>query len=80
MERWMVGDTRGGETAFGGMMMFLWFALLVGLIVLIVRWFGRTPKRKTYRVVLDTLQQQLACREVDMAEFENRSLQLRTSE
>jgi len=68
-----------GGMAFGGLMMLLWFALLIGLIVLIVRWLGGTSKRNTSRDALDTLKQRFARGEIDTAEFEERSEQLRAS-
>ena len=64
--------------AFGGVMMLFWFALLVGLIVLIVRWIGGTSRRSASRDALDTLKQRFARGEIDTAEFEERSHQLRT--
>jgi putative membrane protein len=66
--------------AFGGLMMLFWFALLVGLIVLIVRSFGGTPGRTAGRDAVDTLKQRFARGEIDTPEFEERSRQLRVSE
>jgi len=66
--------------AFGGLMMLLWFALLVGLIVLIVRWLGGAPRRHASPDALDTLKQRFARGEIDTAEFEERSQQLRANE
>tara|TARA_R110002096_G_scaffold105704_2_gene232475 strand:- start:285 stop:539 length:255 start_codon:yes stop_codon:yes gene_type:complete len=69
-----------GGMVFGGLMMLFWFALLIGLIVLIVRWLGGTPRRTASRDALDSLRQRFARGEIDTAEFEERSQQLRASE
>ena len=69
-----------GGLAFGGPMMLLWLALLVGLVVLVARWLGATPGRDSSRDALDTLEQRFARGELDTAEFEERSRQLRRIE
>ena len=69
-----------GGVAFSGLMMFLWLALLVGLIALIVRWLGGTPTRDSSRDAQDTLKQRFARGEIDTAQFEERSRQLRENE
>lgn len=69
-----------GGLVFGGLMMFVWLALLVGLIVLVVRWLGGTPGRDSSRDALDTLEQRFARGQIDTAEFEERSRQLRGTE
>jgi len=69
-----------GGMFFGGLMMLFWFALLIGLIVLIVRWLGGTPRRNSSQDALETLKQRFARGEIDTAEFEERSRQLRASE
>ena len=69
-----------GGMAFGGLMIFLLLALLVGLIVLVVRWLGATPRRDSSRDALDTLEQRFARGQIDTAEFEERSRQLRGTE
>jgi putative membrane protein len=69
-----------GGMAFGGVMMLVWLALLVGLIVLVVRWLGGSSRRDSSRDALDTLRQRFARGEIDTAEFEDRSRQLRPSE
>ena len=78
MDGW--GYMGWGDMAFGGLMMLFWFALLVGLIVLVVRWLGGTPRRDASRDALDTLKQRFASGEIDAPEFEQRSRQLRTSD
>ncbi len=65
-----------GGMAFGGLMMFLWLALLVGLIVLVVRWLSGAPRENSLRDALDTLELRFARGEIDTAEFEERSRQL----
>ncbi len=69
-----------GGMAFGGLMMVFWFALLAGLIVIIVRWLGGTPGRNTSRDALDTLKQRFARGEIDTAEFKERAQRLRIIE
>jgi putative membrane protein len=69
-----------GGVAFSGLMMFLWLGLLVGLIVLVVRWLGGTPRRDFSRDAQDTLKQRFARGEIDTAQFEERSRQLRETE
>ena len=78
MDGW--GYMGWGGMAFGGLMMLFWFALLVGLIVLIVRWLGGSPRRDASRDALDILKQRFASGEIDPSEFEQRSRQLRASE
>jgi putative membrane protein len=79
MEGWGNMGAWGGM-AFGGLMMLFWFALLVGLIVLIVKWLGGTSRRSTGRDALDTLKHRFARGEIDTAEFEERSRELRAAE
>ena len=69
-----------GGMAFGGLTMLLWFALFVGLIVLVVRWLGGTPRRDSSRDALGALELRFARGEIDTAEFEARSRQLRETE
>ena len=68
-----------GGALGGGLMMLLWIVLLVGLIVLIVRWLGGSSGRNASRDALDTLERRFALGEIDTAEFEERARQLRTS-
>lgn len=72
-----------GGMAFGGLMMLLWIALLVGLIVgvivLIARLLRGTSGRTAKRDALDTLRQRFARGEIDTTEFEERSQYLRAS-
>jgi putative membrane protein len=69
-----------GGMAFGGFMMLFWFAVFVGLIVLLVRWLGGTSKSGSGPDALDTLKQRFARGEIDAPEFEERSRQLRASD
>ncbi len=69
-----------GGMAFGGLMMLFWFVLLVGLIVLIVRWLGGTPRWKAGLDALETLKQRFARGEIEAAEFDERSRQLQAAE
>ena len=62
---------------FGPLMMLFWFALLVGVIVLIVRWVGGsdqigTKRGKSDSEAMEILRQRFARDEIDKAEFEER--------
>jgi putative membrane protein len=64
---------------FGFLMMILFLAVLVGLVVLLVRWLSHSghslfgpPGGLTSRTALDTLKERLARGEIDVAEFEER--------
>jgi len=66
-----------GGMAFGGLMMILWFALIVGLIIFLVRWISGASGRNSNKDALNILQQRYARGEIDAAELEERSTQLR---
>ena len=68
-----------GGMAFGGIIMFFWLALLVGLIVVVVRWLGGTADRHDRADAIDTLRQRFARGEIDSGEFEERSQRLRAA-
>jgi putative membrane protein len=64
---------------FGFLMMLLFLGILVGLVVLVVRWLGsseHSPFRHApgvgARSALDILKKRLARGEIDVAEFEER--------
>ena len=64
---------------FGFLMMLLFLGVLVGLIVLVVRWLGssehspfRHVPRQAERSALDILKERLARGEIDVAEYEER--------
>jgi putative membrane protein len=64
---------------FGFLMMLLFLGVLVGLIVLVVRWLGgsehspfRHVPRQGERSALDILKERLARGEIDVAEYEER--------
>ena len=64
---------------FGVLMMILFLAVLVGLVVLAVRWLSHSghslfgpPGGQTSRTALDILKERLARGEIDVAEFEER--------
>jgi putative membrane protein len=63
---------------FGFLMMILFLAIVVGVVVLLVRWLGGSehplfrPTGPTSRSALDILKERLAKGEIDVAEFEER--------
>ena len=64
---------------FGFLMMLLFLGILVGLVVLVVRWLGssehspfRHAPRQGGHVALDILKERLARGEIDVAEYEER--------
>jgi putative membrane protein len=61
---------------FGFLMMILFLAIVVGVVVLLVRWLGGSelfrPTGQTSRTALDILKERLARGEIDVAEFEER--------
>jgi putative membrane protein len=64
---------------FGFLMMLLFLAILVGLVVLVVRWLGssehspfRPSPRQGNRAALDILKKRLARGEIEVAEYEER--------
>jgi putative membrane protein len=64
---------------FGFLMMLLFLGILVGLVVLVVRWLGtseHSPFRQApgagARTPLDILKERLARGEIDVAEYEER--------
>lgn len=68
-----------GGMVFGGGMMILWFVLLVGLIVLLVRWLGGTTRQYDTPDAMELLKQRYARGEIDAAEFEERKNRLQTN-
>ena len=63
---------------FGFLMMILFLAIVVGVVVLLVRWLGGSehpllgPGGQPSRTALDILKERLARGEIDVAEFEER--------
>ena len=64
---------------FGFLMMLLFLGIVVGLVVLVVRWLGssehspfRHAPRQGERSALDILKERLARGEIDVAEYEER--------
>jgi putative membrane protein len=63
---------------FGFLMMILFLAIVVGVVVLLVRWLGGSehplfrPSGQPSRSPLDILKERLARGEIDIAEFEER--------
>ncbi len=61
----------------GPLMMVFWFALMVGAVILIVRWLGASGRNEPRRTkadadALDILRARFAKGEIDKAEFEER--------
>jgi len=75
-----MGGWGWGGMAFGGLMMVLWFVLIVGLIVLVVRWIGGTIGRSSDQSALDILKQRYARGEIDAVELKKRTQQLMSTE
>jgi putative membrane protein len=63
---------------FGFLMLILFLAIVVGVVVLLVRWLGGSehplfrPTGQPSRTALDILKERLAKGEIDVAEFEER--------
>jgi len=66
-----------GGMAFGGIMMLLWFALIIAVIVFLFRWISGSSQRNSTRDALDILEQRFARGEIDAKELEERRRQLR---
>lgn len=73
-----MGNMGWGAMALGGGMMLLWVVLLVVLVVLAIRWLGGAPHHNAGSDAEEILRQRFARGEIDAAEFEDRSRQLRT--
>jgi len=66
-----------GGMVFGGVIMLLWLALVIGLIVFLFRWISGSSRRNSSQDALDILKQRYARGEIDADELEERSTQLR---
>jgi len=67
------GFMMGGHGFFGGFSMLLFWAVTIGVIVLVVRWLGDTGKGSAKSSdALETLRGRLARGEIDPEEFEAR--------
>jgi len=67
---------------FGGFMMIIWFAIMVAVVVLVVRWLSGTStpligRKDSAANALALLQERYAKGEIDTTEFEERSARLR---
>ena len=81
MQYGMMGFMGGwGGMAFGGLMMIFWLVLLVGLVVLVVKWLGGAAKSNASQDAGDTLKQRFARGEIDAKEFEDRTRLLKGAE
>jgi len=69
-----------GGMAFGGIMMLLWFALIIALIVFLFRWISGSTRKSSSQDALDILKQRFARGEIDASELEERSRQLKAHE
>jgi putative membrane protein len=74
----MMWDGGAFHMFFGFLMMILFLAIVVGVVVLLVRWLGGSghpllrPTGQTSHAALDILKERLAKGEIDVAEFEER--------
>ncbi len=66
-----------GGMAFGGIMMLLWFAVIIALIVFLFRWISGSSRRNSSQDAVDILKQRYARGEIDASELEERTRQLR---
>lgn len=74
---WHYGwDWGWGHMLFGGLMMLVFWGVIVLLIVLGVRWLGREPERNggtpSRQTPLEILEERFARGEIDQEEFEQR--------
>jgi len=71
-----------GGMFFGGLMMLLWIGLIIALIVFLVRWISGSSGRSSGQSLnaLDILEQRYARGEIDTAELEERTRQLRSNQ
>lgn len=67
---------RGGHGMFGGFMMLIFWALIIGLIVFTVRGFSNRPDPGTGQSAVDVLRERYARGEIDDDEFERRLAKL----
>ena len=61
-----------GGFIFGPIMMILILAVVIGLAVMLLRWFGVGPQGSNRRGALDILEERFARGEIDTEEFEER--------
>ncbi|WP_296764723.1 SHOCT domain-containing protein [Sediminimonas sp.] len=61
-----------GHGAFGGLMMILFWGVIIALIVLGVKWFTDTQGSRGKRDAIDTLRERFAAGEIDEEEFDRR--------
>tara|TARA_R100000455_G_C6272249_1_gene128936 strand:- start:2224 stop:2547 length:324 start_codon:yes stop_codon:yes gene_type:complete len=72
-ENYYMHGMGAGGWIFGPLMMILIIALIVGVVVLILRWMGITDGAGNRRdQALDILNERFARGEIDLEEFENR--------
>ncbi len=72
MPGWMMTGWGAGYGLFGGLMMLLFWILIIAGIVLIVRWFfGQEDPQGSLaeETALDILRKRYACGEIDKEEF-----------
>lgn len=62
----------GGYGMFGGLMMLVFWGVIIALIVLAVRWFSDGGGRTGRRDAMDTLRERFAAGEIDEEEFNRR--------
>jgi len=80
-----VGAMGGWGMAFGGLMMIIWFAIMVAVVVFLVRWLSGQPtpltgKKDSTAAALQLLQERYAKGEIDSADFDERMQKLRITQ
>jgi len=79
------GMMSGWGMAFGGLMMIIWFAVMVAVVVFVVRWLSGqstplTGKKDGTADAHHLLQQRYAKGEIDSADFDERVKKLRETQ
>lgn len=62
----------GGYGIFGGLMMLIFWGIVIALIVLAVRWFSESGTRTSHRDAMETLRERFAAGDIDEEEYQRR--------
>ena len=79
MTGWMMSGLGAGYGLFGGLMMLLFWILIIAGIVLLVRWFINEGKLKGFRTeetLLDILKKRYAGGEINKEQYESMKQEL----